>query len=111
MSQTEASGRGHGNEATGGVAVGRRVRVPRGARGIEVYINGVRQRRGVDYDVSGEHLVFREPIIKEGRLGFARWMAMLAGLFGSYGKNEAVDLHYRLNGATKVASDVEVLPD
>lgn len=107
----QASGRGHGLEATPGVEVGRRVAIPRGAKSLEVYINGVRQKEAVDYDVSGGHVVFREPIVKEGKLGFARWIAMFIGLFGSYGKNEAVDLHYQLNGATKVATDCEVLPD
>jgi hypothetical protein len=105
------SGRGHGLEVKEGVEVGRRVRIPRGAAALEVYINGVLQKQGVDYDTSGEHIVFREPIVKEGKLGFARWLAMFIGLFGSYGKNEAVDLHYDLHGATKVATDVEVLPD
>jgi hypothetical protein len=110
--EPQASGRGHGVEAHGGVEVGRRVRLPRGAeRPIDVFINGVRQREGSDYSIRGSEVVFGEPIVKEGKLGFARWLAMLAGLFGSYGKNEAVDLHYTLGGATKVASDVPVLPD
>jgi hypothetical protein len=106
------SGRGHGLEAKGGIEVGRRVRVPTGATDLEVFINGVPQKQGLDYDVTDGHVVFRDPIIKEGKLGFARWAAMFIGLFGSYGKNEAVDLHYKLSdGATKVATDVEVLAD
>lgn len=109
--EAKASGRGHGLEVTEGVEVGRRVRIPRGAQSLEVYINGVRQQEGVDYDLSDGHIVFGEPIVKEGKLGFARWMGMFLGLFGSYGQNEAVDLHYQLDGATKVATDVEVLPD
>lgn len=109
--EAQTSGRGHGTGVSGGVEVGRRVHAPRGARSLEVYINGVRQKEGIDYHVTGEHIVFSEPIVKEGKLGFARWVAMLIGLFGSYGKNEAVDLHYKLDGGTKVATDVAVLPD
>ena len=106
------SRRGHGRTATGGVAVGRRVRLPRGAEEpIIVYINGVEQERGVDYDLGGGEVVFSEPIIKEGKLSGMRWLVMLIGLFGNYAKNETVDLSYRIAGSTQLASNVAVLPD
>jgi hypothetical protein len=107
------SGRGHGLEVKPGVEVGSRVAIPRGAQSLEVYINGVVQKEGLDYEVSaaGDKIIFRDPIVKEGKLGMARWFFMFIGLFGSYGKNEAIDLHYTLNGAMKVATDVPVLPD
>ena len=60
------SERGHGKEAHGGVPVGRRVRVPRGAgEPIEVFINGMEQERGSDYTLHEGEIVFREPILKE----------------------------------------------
>ena len=37
-----------------------------------------------------------------------RWMAMYLGLFGTYRKNETVDVEYRLGAETKLASDAEV---
>ena len=40
-----------------------------------------------------------------------RWMAMYLGLFGTYRKNETVDVEYQLRGETKLAADVEILPD
>jgi hypothetical protein len=40
-----------------------------------------------------------------------RWLAMALGLFGSYGKHDTVDVHFRLRGETRVISDAEVLPD
>ena len=108
----EASGRGHGAEAKGGVEVGRRVRLPGSAdRPIKVYINGVEQREGTDYEIRGPEIVFTEPIVKEGKLGTGRWLAMAAGLFGSYGRNEVVDVEYHAGGEPKLASDVEILPD
>ena len=95
----------------GSYAAGRRVRLPRGAeRPIRVYVNGIEQTEGVDYEVRGGEIVFARPIVKE-TVTPGRWMAMYLGLFGTYRKNETVDVEYRLGGQTKLASDVEILPD
>jgi hypothetical protein len=95
----------------GSVAVGRRARLPRGAEPpITVYVNGIEQREGSDYTLQGTELVFARPIVKE-KVGAGRWMAMYLGLFGTYRKNETVDVEYRLGGEVKLASDVEILPD
>lgn len=93
----------------GSYAAGRRARLPRGAEEpIRVYINGVEQNRGEVWEVRDGHVVFTRPIIKE-EVSPGRWMAMYLGLFGSYRKNEAVDIEYRLAGRTEVAPDVEIL--
>jgi hypothetical protein len=95
-----------------GVEVGRRVRLPRGAEPpFGVFLNGVRQSQGSDYRVEAGEIVFKRPIVKEGKVSGVRWLAMLLGLFGTYRKHEVVDVEYRLRGETKLASDVEVLPD
>ena len=60
----------------------------------DVYVNGVRQVRGVDYEVLGRSLVFPRPIAQEGRLGFWRWLSMWLGIAGSYRKHESVDVVY-----------------
>jgi hypothetical protein len=62
----------------------------------EVYVAGVRQARGVDYEVAGRSLVFPRPIEQEGRLGFWRWTAMWLGISGSYRNHETVDLVYEV---------------
>jgi hypothetical protein len=96
----------------GSVAAGRRVRLPRGAEPpIRVYVNGVEQAEGTDYDLRGGEVVFSRPILKEEKLGFLRWASLWIGLVGTYRKNETVDVEYRLSGQTKLASDVEILPD
>src|SRR6266536_4924547 len=93
----------------GSVAVGRRVRLPRGAEPpIVVYVNGVRQTEGEDYRIATREIVFARPIVKE-QVGGVRWLAMLLGLFGTYRKHETIDLEYRLGGQVKLASDVEIL--
>ena len=85
--------------------------LPPGVAGqIEVYVNGVRQVEGRDYSVQGSEIVFTRPILKEGRLGAVRWLSMLIGLVGTYRKHETVDVEYRLEGETKLASDVEIRP-
>jgi hypothetical protein len=95
-----------------GVEVGRRVRLPRGAEPpIRVYVNGVEQSQGEDYRIRGGEIVFARPIVKEGKVGGVRWMAMLLGLFGTYRKHETVDVEYRLGGITKLVSDAEIIPD
>ena len=104
--------RGHGADLKEGVPVGRRVKLPGGAeRPIRVFINGVEQEQGRDYEIRGSEVVFDEPIYKEGNIGITRWLAMWVGLFGTYRRNEAVDLHVRLKGRTVVLTDVEVIPD
>ena len=97
----------------GSEAVGRRVRLPRGAKPpIGVYVNGIAQRDGVDYELRGGEVVFNRQIIKE-QVGLGRWAAMYLGLFGTYRKHETIDVEYRLDADNKthLASDVEVVPD
>jgi len=90
---------------------GRRVRLPSGAEPpIQVFINGTEKREGSEFSVHNDLIVFTRPIIKE-RISKSRWLAMSLGLFGSYGENETVDVHFRRGGKTQVISDAEVLPD
>jgi hypothetical protein len=93
----------------GSYAAGRRARLPRGAQEpIRVHINGVEQPRGEVWDVRNGKIVFTRPIVKE-QVSKGRWMAMYLGLFGSYRKNETVDVEYSLRGEPKLAADVEIL--
>lgn len=112
QADNRGSGRGHGVAHTGGEAIGNQVRLPRGASPpITVYINGVEQSEGVDYRRQGGEIVFREPIVKEGKLGFMRWLTMWLGVVGTYRRNETIDIEYRLDGKTHLASDCPVLSD
>ena len=95
----------------GSYAAGRRVRLPAGAEEpIRVYINGIEQTAGRDYEVKGGELVFSRQIIKE-TVTPGRWMAMYLGIFGTYRKNETVDVEYRRNGRIELAADVEIVGD
>jgi hypothetical protein len=58
----------------------------------EVFVNGVRQRRGVDYELRDGRLLFARELQTEGRLGFWRWTSLFLGVAGTYRKNEKVDV-------------------
>jgi hypothetical protein len=70
----------------------------------EVYVNGVRQEPGDDFDRIGDELVFRRTLEREGRLGPIRWASMLLGIAGTYRKHETVDVVYESGGRRTVAS-------
>ena len=87
-----------------------RVPLPRGAEPpYRVFVNGVPQEEGSDYVVVGHELQFNRPLEKE-RLGRGRWTAMFLGLFGSYGKNDSVDVQFRLAGRETVATGLDIIP-
>ena len=89
-------------------AAGRRAKLPRGAsEPIRVHINGVEQPRGEVWEVREGEIVFTRPIVKES-VSTGRWLAMYLGLFGSYKKNEQVDVEYTLDGQTKLAANIEI---
>jgi hypothetical protein len=85
------------------------VRLPAGAEPpFRVYINGVPEPES-GYTVRGNEILFGRPIIKE-EVSRARWLMMFLGLFGSYKKNEIVDVEYHVHGHPHLASNVEILP-
>jgi hypothetical protein len=75
----------------------------------EVYVGGIRQLPGRDFDVQGRTLVFPRPIAQEGRLGFWRWASMWLGIAGTYRKHEAVDIVYTVDGRREV--ETGLLPE
>jgi hypothetical protein len=85
-----------------------RVKLPRGAEPpYRVFVNGVPQREGTDFKVVGDELHFAQTLEKE-RLGLGRWTAMFFGLFGSYGKNDQVDVQYQLGARTAHVTGLDI---
>ena len=64
----------------------------------EVFVNGIKQEPGRDFDRIGDELVFRRRLAHEGRLGPIRWLSMLLGIAGTYRKHETVDVIYDRGG-------------
>ena len=91
-----------------------RVRLPPDVqRPFEVYLNGVEQREGVDFTVRDGMLLFERPLAKE-KVGVGRWTSMVLGIAGSYGKDDSVDVLYRVGGENRVAAKLrfeEQVPD
>jgi hypothetical protein len=94
----------------GSYAAGERVKLPRGAEPpFTVFINGIEQSEGDDYSIKGGAIVFSRPIVKE-KVGAGRWLAMYLGLFGTYRKNETIDLQFSRDGKVELLSDLAVVP-
>jgi hypothetical protein len=94
----------------GSYAAGERVKMPPGAEPpYTVYINGIEQTEGKDFNIEGRELAFTRPIVKE-EMGASRWLAMYLGLFGTYRKDEKVDLQFQRNGKVELVADLPVVP-
>jgi hypothetical protein len=94
----------------GSYAAGERVKLPAGAEPpFTVFVNGVEQSEGGDYEVGDGEIVFGRPIVKE-KVGTGRWLAMYLGLWGTYRKNETIDLQFRRDGKIELLSDLAVVP-
>jgi hypothetical protein len=92
------------------VSGGWRVPLPPGAQPpYRVFVNGVPQTEGTDYVVRSHELRFTRSLEKE-RIGLGRWTAMFLGLWGSYGKNDSVDVQYRRHGRDAVATGLDIIP-
>jgi hypothetical protein len=76
----------------------------------EVYVNGVLQVPGEDFDVAGRTLLFSRPLAREGKLGTMRWLSIFFGIAGTYRKNDSVDVVYQFDGRRTVASGLPIIP-
>jgi len=84
------------------------IRLPSGVRPpFQVYVNGVLQRPGDDYQIRGGELHFERHLAKEGRLGPWRWLIGAFGI-GTYRQNDSVDVRYERDGRPMVAEGLEI---
>jgi hypothetical protein len=93
----------------GSYAAGERVKLPAGAEPpFTVFINGIEQPKE-SYGIEGGEIHFGRPIVKE-KVGASRWIAMYLGLWGTYRKNETVDVQFSKGGKVDLRSDLPVIP-
>lgn len=89
-----------------------RVTLPPGVgASFEVYVNGVRQREGVDFARIGPDLVFPRSLKKEGRLSTWRWLSLFLGIAGTYRQNDSVDVVFQADGRRVVATGLPILTE
>jgi hypothetical protein len=77
---------------------------PQVGQRFEVYLNGVLQRPGLDFEQRGQLLCFAKELSQEGRLGFWRWLSLFLGVAGTYRKNDTVDVVYDDGGRRAVVT-------
>jgi hypothetical protein len=77
---------------------------------LEVYVNGVRQQPGTDYEQVGRELHFRRALRSEGKLSRMRWASMFLGIAGTYRHNDTVDVIYQAGSKRAVASGLRFVP-
>jgi hypothetical protein len=75
----------------------------------EVFVNGVLQREGEDYQRRADVLLFDRPLAKEGKLGFWRWFLGAWGI-GTYRQDDSVDVRYEVGGRPRVAQGLAIEP-
>ena len=76
----------------------------------QVFLNGVPQQEGRDFWRLGDELVFDRSLVKEGKLGFWRWLSLFLGVAGTYRQNDSVDVVYEAAGRRVVASGLPLTP-
>jgi hypothetical protein len=75
----------------------------------EVFVNGVQQQSGTDFEQVGRTLVFDRELRHEGRLGFWRWLSLFLGVAGTYRRHDTVDVVYS-SGARRIVASLEPEP-
>jgi hypothetical protein len=87
-----------------------KVSLPRDLRGpYQVFLNGVPQEAGVDYQVREGALVFERDLVKDKISGW-RWLLGAWGV-GTYRQNDSVDVRYEAaDGSPRVAEGLEIEP-
>ncbi len=73
----------------------------------DVYVNGVHQQEGTDYEFSDGRLVFERELRKEGNLGVWRWLLGAFGV-GTYRQNDSVDVRYEVDGRPALLEGLDI---
>ena len=79
-------------------------------RPLEVYVNGVAQRAGVDYELVGRTLVFPRALVAERPMTRVQWALATLGIAGVYRTAHLVDVVYERDGRRGVATGLRPRP-
>jgi hypothetical protein len=86
---------------------GSRVRLPADiTRPFQVFVNGVEQVEGRDFEVDGAHLVFAGQLIEPRRDDVKTYARLM--FWGRYKTEHSVDVAYDVGGRPKVAAALPI---
>jgi hypothetical protein len=79
---------------------------PQVRRPYEVYVNGVAQTEGADFEVIGSSLFFNRTFVPERPMPMWRWLLLFLGVWTShrYYAHDEIDVVHTLDGHRVVAS-------
>jgi hypothetical protein len=69
----------------------------------EVYVNGILQQAGHDYECVDRALMFPRALVREVKMSPVQWFFSAIGI-GSYEKHDSVDVIYQREGRRLVAT-------
>ena len=75
----------------------------------QVYLNGVPQEPGLDFEIDGRTLIFERPLRKDRVSGW-RWFLGAWGV-GTYRQDDTIDIRYEIEGDTRLAHALPVTTD
>ncbi len=75
----------------------------------EVYVNGIAQHAGVDFELRDGALIFPRELVPEVKMSKFQWVLVTVGI-GGYKKHDSVDVIYQRDGRRLVASTLPLRP-
>ena len=63
-------------------------------RPYDVFVNGIAQTEGEDFEVIGAALVFPRMFRRERKLAYWRWALLFLGVWSSYRPHDTIDVVY-----------------
>jgi hypothetical protein len=76
----------------------------------DVFINGVLQEYGTDYELDGRTLVFPRRLAPEIALTKLQFLRAALGIAGTYRKHDSIDITYEHDGRKLVATGLRPRP-
>ena len=70
----------------------------------DVYVNGILQEYGTDYQIDGRTLVFPRALTAEVKMTKFQFVRAALGIAGTYGKHDTIDVTYQRDGRKLVAT-------
>jgi hypothetical protein len=81
---------------------------PDAQRPFQVFVNGVPQKEGVDFEVRGAALVFAQELVQPRKMTIRTYARLM--FWGRYKPEHSVDLVYQRGGVQMVANGLPIGP-